>query len=141
MVNAFDTNQINRIEFLPPEVEHSIVQTFITNTNDLLVLVRTDTEFILFCIDLDKSNIYELTNEDEVKTIFEPTILYRYLSSSVDNKNCTQLFARGSTFKQTLDIGHKLIVFFLHDNTLYNWTQIHDEHDCGDPIQKVSEIC
>lgn len=126
VVNAFDTNQINRIEFLSPDEEHSIVQTFITNTNDLLVLVKTETEFILYCIDLDKSNIYELTSEDEVSSIFEPSVLYRYPVSSVDNKSCTQLYARGSTFKQTLDVGHKLIVFFLHDNTLYSWTQIQD---------------
>ena len=89
IVNAFDTNTINRVEFLSPNIDHNIVNTFITNTNDLLVLVQTEQEFILYCIDLDKSNIYELTNEDDFEKIFEPFVLYRYKVSDVDHKKST----------------------------------------------------
>ena len=86
IVNAFETNTINRVEFLSPDIDHNIVNTFVTNTNDLLVLVQTEQEFILYCIDLDSSNIYELTNEEDVGKIFEPFVLFRYKVTDVDNK-------------------------------------------------------
>ena len=72
IINAFDTKTITRIELQQSNTAYQIVQTFITNSNDLLALVRTHDEFILFCVDLDASNIYELEKAEEIEHIFEP---------------------------------------------------------------------
>ena len=140
VINAFHTNNITRVKLLSPDVDHQIVQTCITNSNDLLSLVKTNDEYILFLINLDKSNIHELDEDENKTSVFEPDIIYRYKISDVKNKDCLSLHARGSTSHEILDIGNKLMVFFHHGDTLFSWTQLYEGICMTKPIEEVGQI-
>lgn len=83
----------------------------------------------LFKIDLDRSNLRELTNEEykeffekgERKYKLEP--LLAYTESKVNFKPLIKMQVRGSSKKELMDTGELLSVFIQHGEDIYNWTQ------------------
>ena len=57
--NAFDSNLINRIEIAGQKESVLIQQTFITDTNDIFILIKRNTCYQLYMFDLDASNVRE----------------------------------------------------------------------------------
>ena len=79
-------------------------------------------------IDLDKSNMNEIANVDvdEFKEIYNEQFrigkpIFEYHSSEVELKHLSQIHCRGSSHKNMHDLDENLIVFFLHEDTLYCW--------------------
>lgn len=79
------------MQLFPPGLRYSIVQTQITDTNDLLALVHIEDQFKLFLIDLDA---YDLINIEELQanpqSLFysgKRTPIFEYSEKDVDFKN------------------------------------------------------
>jgi hypothetical protein len=76
-------------------------------------------------IDLDKANIKEFNGElYNFESQFKFTRLYGYSQDKVGSKRLIKIHCRGSSRKEAIDNNNKLIVFFLHQNKLYQWTEI-----------------
>lgn len=75
VINVYEQHLIHRVEVASQKVEIKIVDTYITNTNDLFVIIyqrarkragnEDKNKFKIFIIDLDKSNIRENPNVNE----------------------------------------------------------------------------
>ena len=66
IINAFQRKMIHRIEIAPPHAQESgnstkayIEQTFITDTKDLFILIYDKNHYLVYTIDLDKTNALE----------------------------------------------------------------------------------
>lgn len=58
-MNAFDRRMVHQIEFTDKWESIVISETYITDSNDLFVLVQNEEYFYLYIIDLDESNVRE----------------------------------------------------------------------------------
>ena len=59
VVNAFNRRLLHRVEFSDEWESIVISQTYITESNDLFVLVQKDDMYNLYMIDLDAANVKE----------------------------------------------------------------------------------
>ena len=53
-------------------------------------------------------------------------LLFQYKSQDVNNQPLVNIHARGSSRKEAVDTNNKLVIFILHDKSLYSWVQVHD---------------
>jgi len=77
-------------------------------------------------IDLDKANVKEFNGElYPFENQFKFKRLYSYGQGDVlENKRLIKIHCRGASRKEAIDSNNKLIVFFLHKDMLYQWTEI-----------------
>ena len=67
IINAFERRMIHRIEIAPPHAQEGsdnyeracIEETCISDTKDLFILIRDQNHFLVYTIDLDKTNFKE----------------------------------------------------------------------------------
>ena len=130
IVNFFDEKMIQRI-ILGKEI-NKVIDTYITETNDLFLLTQVDEIYRLYQIDLDASNEMEQDDKSEPTTndvndkLFQLINIFEY--SSIDPQTGRKLapflnmHIRGSSKKEAIDLNQKLIVYFLHADTLYSWS-------------------
>ena len=119
IINLYQKNQIHRVRL--PEENAIIIHTYITETNDLFVVVMTQDSYKIKFIDLDASNRRE---QDDVT----PHVLYNqfrfqdvleYSCSEVKNQPFMDMVVRGSSRKEVIDVNEKLVVVLLHSDSLY----------------------
>jgi hypothetical protein len=76
-----------------------VCQTFITNTKDLIVVVRKEDTYRVLMLDLDGIN----SGEGEVdENCFKFQQILHYQASQVNHKDLTSIFARGSSRKEVI---------------------------------------
>ena len=81
-----------------------VCRTFITNTNDLFVVIRQGEYFKLLTLNLDDINEFEnmhLSCEDKAES-FKFKQLFQYKCKDVDYQPMLDLFARGSSRKEAI---------------------------------------
>lgn len=77
----------------------TVCQTFISNTKDLFVVIKTQEVFKVLMLDFDEIN----SNEKEVdEECFKFQQILEYSAEEVGNKSLTSLFARGSSRKEVI---------------------------------------
>lgn len=59
LLSVFDRKKLHRIEVAPPGEAMKVCKTFITNTNDLFVVIRQEKYFKLITLNLDEINEFE----------------------------------------------------------------------------------
>ena len=59
LFNAFDRKYLRVIEVAPEATAMTILESFITNTNDLFFVIQKGPHYEVYLIDLDASNIKE----------------------------------------------------------------------------------
>ena len=47
--------------------------------------------------------------------------MYNYTSADVGDQRLQSIFCRGCSELESIDINHKLIVFFIHNKNIYSW--------------------
>ena len=78
---------------------------YITETNDLFIVMKHKNKYILQHIDLDESNIMEFSGDREnFKDQFKSMKKFSYTEKDVNGKQLTKLHARGSSVKENIDI-------------------------------------
>ena len=115
IINAFERRIIHRIEIAPPHAQEaisyeraSIEQTFITDTKDLFVLIRDQNHYLVYTIDLDKTNFKEIDDATDIISAFrlgEPIL--KYHEESVNFKNVLAFHVRGSSRKEKIDMNYR----------------------------------
>ena len=81
-----------------------VCRTFITNTNDLFVVICQEEYFKLITLNLDDINEFEnmhLSEEERAKS-FKFRQLFQYKCAEVDYQPMLDLFARGSSRKEAI---------------------------------------
>lgn len=87
-------------------------------------------------IDLDQANFLEMPDdhyqgnegEKRLKNLYKlhgPILTYD--EEDVESKELLTIHARGSSRKEKIDLHQNLLVFFLHGDTIYNWTLCYTE--------------
>ena len=78
LLSVFDRKTLHRIEIVPPEQSMKICCTFITNTNDLFLVIRQETYFKLLTLNLDDVNYFEnmVKSEEEISEGFKFKFLF-----------------------------------------------------------------
>lgn len=122
LVNAYDNSVLRRIQVARFDSKVSICETFITQTNDLFVLLLEEDVYSLYNIDLDDSNQFEhdaskFLNEAQYKF----KLILSYKDQDVKGKPIKQIHVRGSSSKMKYDMNEKLQVLLLHGDDLYVW--------------------
>lgn len=149
IVNFFDDKMIQRI-ILGKDI-NKVIDTYITETNDLFLLTQVEDIYRLYQIDLDASN--EMEKDEKVDTsqnindkLFQLINIFEY--SLVDQETGKQLspflgmHVRGSSKKEAIDLNQKLIVYFLHADTLFSWTQNgNPKQQKYKSMQTLLEVC
>ena len=97
--------------------------TYITNTNDLYLVIRQEKQFKLLTLNLDDINEFEnkYISDDEKKEGFKFKFLLEYSCETVGYTPILDLFVRGSSRKEAIQLNHKLQAFFLHQGRLFSW--------------------
>lgn len=87
-----------------------VCRTFITNTNDLFVVIRQEDYFKLLTLNLDDINEFENMHlsADEKTQSFKFRTLFQYECKDVDYQPMHDLFVRGSSRKEAIQLNHKL---------------------------------
>lgn len=119
IINAFERKVIHRIEIAKQQVQESesyqrayIEKTFITDTKDLFILIRDQNHYLLYTIDLDKTNFKEIDDATNIQDAFklsEPIL--KYHENSVNFQNVLAFHVRGSSRKEKIDMNHRCFVF------------------------------
>ena len=81
---------------------------------------------------MDASNLHEQEIENFNQALeeqYKPVLIYEYTDTAVDRKQFLQLYCRGSSQKEKIDVNQRLQVFFLHQECIYSWTEIEREVD------------
>ena len=97
-----------------------VCHTFITSTQDLFLVIKKDGSFIVKHLDLDNLNHFE---SDTEPGNFRFQDVLTYSSEEVDNCNLSSFFVRGSSAKEKINTNHKLMMFMLHEENLFTWTE------------------
>ena len=118
ILNAFDKDKIHRVEFDDPD---KISHTYITETNDLFIFSQKGGRYRLQYIDLDAGSRREASTKKY--DCFRLQNLFQYTNGDVGNKPLIDVHVRGSSDKEVIDNNEKLMVFMLHQDELYSWTQ------------------
>ena len=129
LISVFSRKTLHRIEICPPEETMKVCRTFITNTNDLYVVIRQEQYFKLLTMNLDDINEFEnmhLSDKERAES-FKFKQLFQYKCVEVDYQPMLDLFARGSSRKEAIQLNHKLQVFFLHQGKLAAWIEGTDQ--------------
>ena len=118
LINMFDKDTIHRIKL---QDEALVIQTYITETNDLFVMSQTKDCYRLQFIDLDASNFRQQDKPDMRKIYdqFRVQDVFEYTIDSVNQSPLLKMHVRGSSRKEVIDTNEKLIVLLLHSNCLY----------------------
>lgn len=125
LVNAFDQKFIQRIQLADDSQKITVCDTYITDTYDLFVLIQEKETFRLYMVDLDAANEGEQDEEEEeVVTYMIGEPIYSYTSKQVENRQFLNMYVRGSSRKEEYDRNEKLFVYFLHEGSLYSWSQL-----------------
>ena len=119
--------------------------TYITTTKDLFFILRNDDRYIVYTLDLDNLNTFEkkvdpkrpiVKNED----LYDFEKVFEYTAEEVEFMPLDDMFVRGSSRKEVIQLNEKLIIFILHRGTLYQWTEGYKGRDgkmllkvCNDP--------
>ena len=72
MINAFDRRFVHRIEFEEEWESIVITDTYLTESNDLFVMVQRTDEYSLYMIDLDASNLREIKRSGCDERLYSP---------------------------------------------------------------------
>ena len=113
--NAYNGGVLNRIKIADDEEQAVICSTYITNTNDLFIVIQEDQKFKLFMIDLDECNMMEVDEEEEqdslkdlnekIQNLFRMNQrIFEYSKEDVGGASIIQLVVRGSSRKEMIDI-------------------------------------
>jgi hypothetical protein len=126
IINAFEQNVVNQIKLSSrSETQVKILEMYITNTSDLIIAGRFGNKIQIFILDLDKGNVKNFNDDEKLdKAQYSPTMILEYPLSDVKNKSLLKIHVRGSSKKQKQDTNEKLILFALHEDSLYSWTMM-----------------
>lgn len=123
IINAFEQEVVHRVQVFDEKQDIDIAQTYISDTNDLFCLVYEDQKYYLFMIDLDAANVKEADDEDidlhKLYVIGEPILVYD--EDQVAGYPIQKMHCRGSSRKEPVDSGDKLVGLFLHNYRIYIW--------------------
>lgn len=114
VINATDRNMIHRIEFDDEWDSIDISATYITDTNDLFVMVAKENHYNLYMIDLDASNLREREDSElrDALRLYSPgEPILEYHKEDVDHKKLIDLHVRGSSRKEKIGSNHICQVF------------------------------
>ena len=128
IIKVYEPDLVHNVEI--PNNPNKIIDTFITVTNDLFALVQKDDNYILYKADLDKGNKDEtpIYNSNEYDS-FRFTEIFKYTRKDVNYEEPLKIFVRGSSAKERIDNKEKILVFIIHEQSLYTWTK---ESFCGE---------
>ena len=118
----FDPDYLHEIVISEEKENQSILQMYITETNDLFIVTKHLDCYQVLMIDLDKSNIMEFKGDRYVGDQFKVSKKFEYTEKDVGYKKLSKLHVRGSSRKEAIDMQNKLFVFVLHEDSLYQWT-------------------
>ena len=122
--NVFDKEYIHEVVICDEIDGMSILQMYITETNDLFVVTKYKLKYSVLLIDLDHSNIMEFKGSRfDYKDQFAIEVKLEYFEDDVDFKKLSKLHIRGSSRKEAIDMKNELFVFVLHGDSLYSWTE------------------
>jgi hypothetical protein len=76
-----------------------------------------DGVYMMYSLDLDQLNFFK--HENEVHQRFE--LLFSYDDDYVNFKELKDIHVRGSSRKEIIQLNQKLVVFMLHDESIYSW--------------------
>lgn len=132
VINCYDHEQIHQVQIGKKEEKMTIVDTYITDTNDLFIATQVKVQQVIkykiFHIDLDKSNVRENKKRDEHFRIEE---IFEYSEKHVDKRALLAIHVRGSSRKEKSDINQMRVIFFLHQgkdqNKIYFWIDNKDD--------------
>lgn len=85
------------------------MKTFLTDTQDLFIMVETENGLEMYNIDLDSPEPY----------LDGP--LFQYSFKNVNYKTLTDFHVRASSRKEKINLNKACIVFMMHGNELYGW--------------------
>ena len=78
-----------------------ISDTYVTESNDLFVMVQKIDEYSLYLIDLDASNVREIESKGSEECLYSPgEPILTYNSKAVEGKQVKDLHVRGSSRKE-----------------------------------------
>ena len=121
--SVFERKTLHQVEVGDLNSNLFIEDTFITQTNDLILVTRDNHLYQILTIDLDKANVKEFEGEEfNFDEQFKLKLLFEYDARDVENKSLTNIHARGSSRKEKIDTNNKLVVFLQHEDNLYVWT-------------------
>jgi len=101
----------------------------------------------IFMLDLDKGNVKNFDDGDRMEKHhhnYLPMMIHQYKVSDVENKSLTKFHVRGTSRNNLMPDGskqetnEKIMIFALHENSLYNWTMM-DESSVSD--QSINFVC
>ena len=101
VVNLYDSKILHRIQLGPLDEYIFVCQTFISNTKDLMVVIKKDKVFKVILLDLDQTNPLERKVEEsswKFETIME------YPIEEVGNTSLDFLYVRGSSRKELIQL-------------------------------------
>jgi hypothetical protein len=64
--------------------------------------------------------------------------IFEYSFKRVDKKKCTSFHVRGSSAKEKVNLNKKLMIFMMHEDTLYGW--IEEEKDLKEIAKNASNL-
>ena len=84
--NVFENKTLHMVEIGDVNSNLFIEDTFVTQTNDLILVTRNDDKYSVLLIDLDNSNVREFEGESfDFDQQFKMQLLFQYKSEDVNN--------------------------------------------------------
>ena len=80
---------------------------------------ETDSRYELWSIDLDNF----LGKKERANQIFKCRKIMGYDKEHVGGFQLRDLHVRGSSAKQTINLNKRIVIFFLHGNKIYTWSE------------------
>lgn len=153
IINVFDSDKIHKVEL--PDSPDRICSTYITENNNLFIMTQKANDndkkqntctYLLQYIDLDEAFDDKSHNENlkrrEQRTgkiiNYEVNKLIKYCSEDVGHQPFLAMHIRDSSHKDSVDNNHELIIYLLHDEKLYYWSQLYKKDDFIEEVEKKS---
>ena len=71
--------------------------------------------------------------------MFEFKFLYKYSSNICGDQRLQRIFCRGSSEKESVDVNHNLMVFFIHSKNIYSWANSTTREEDNQKLKAVDK--
>lgn len=118
LVNMYEQNTFHRLKM---QTGALVLQTYITETNDLFIMSKLQDRYLLQFVDLDASNVlpHDKPNSRKLYDMYRLQDVFSYSIDSVNQQPLLKMHIRGSSWKESIDTNEKLIVVVLHSKSIY----------------------